>query len=169
MKVPIRNLRPIFSRFEGAKIQKTTRKSSSLLCFSLSPYNDFQLVAVLCPNLIHYQILQMPDLHPLLRRERDSNPRYSCPYTAFRVRPDRPLRHLSLKIVPRNHRFGTANIDIFFISAHFRTEKIASERKKSSGRGRLPSPGCFRFRNNSYLCPERTACREQYFAAGSVY
>ena len=37
----------------------------------------------------------MLDLHPLLRRERDSNPRYSCPYTAFRVRPDRPLRHLS--------------------------------------------------------------------------
>lgn len=31
------------------------------------------------------------------RRERDSNPRYSCPYTAFRVRPDRPLRHLSEK------------------------------------------------------------------------
>ena len=55
MKVPIRNLRPIFSRFEGAKIQKTTRKSSSLLCFSLSPYNDFQLVAVLCPNLIHFR------------------------------------------------------------------------------------------------------------------
>ena len=31
----------------------------------------------------------------VLRRERDSNPRYSYPYTAFRVRPDRPLRHLS--------------------------------------------------------------------------
>ena len=31
----------------------------------------------------------------LWRKERDSNPRYSCPYTAFRVRPDRPLRHLS--------------------------------------------------------------------------
>ena len=30
-----------------------------------------------------------------LRKERDSNPRYSYPYTAFRVRPDRPLRHLS--------------------------------------------------------------------------
>ena len=30
-----------------------------------------------------------------LRRERDSNPRNSCPFTAFRVRPDRPLRHLS--------------------------------------------------------------------------
>ena len=29
------------------------------------------------------------------RKERDSNPRYSCPYTAFRVRPVRPLRHLS--------------------------------------------------------------------------
>ncbi len=34
----------------------------------------------------------------LWRRERDSNPRYSCPYTAFRVRPDRPLRHLSFFI-----------------------------------------------------------------------
>ena len=30
-----------------------------------------------------------------LRKERDSNPRNSCPFTAFRVRPDRPLRHLS--------------------------------------------------------------------------
>ena len=80
----------------------------------------------------------MLDLHPLLRRERDSNPRYSCPYTAFRVRPDRPLRHLSLKIVPRNHRFGTANIDIFFISAHFRTEKIASGRKKAPDGGVCP-------------------------------
>ena len=29
------------------------------------------------------------------RKERDSNPRYSCPYTAFRVRPDRPLRQFS--------------------------------------------------------------------------
>ena len=37
-----------------------------------------------------------------LRRERDSNPRYSCPYTAFRVRPDRPLRHLSFLIVKRS-------------------------------------------------------------------
>ncbi len=34
----------------------------------------------------------------LRRRGRDSNPRYSCPYTAFRVRPDRPLRHLSFFI-----------------------------------------------------------------------
>ena len=33
----------------------------------------------------------------VLRKERDSNPRYSCPYTAFRVRPDRPLRHLSFQ------------------------------------------------------------------------
>ena len=38
-----------------------------------------------------------PTIRPVdsLRRGRDSNPRYSCPYTAFRVRPDRPLRHLS--------------------------------------------------------------------------
>ena len=40
-------------------------------------------------------ILQNIDFQCLLRRDRDSNPRYSCPYTAFRVRPDRPLRHLS--------------------------------------------------------------------------
>ena len=35
-----------------------------------------------------------------LRRERDSNPRNSCPFTAFRVRPDRPLRHLSFVDLP---------------------------------------------------------------------
>ena len=33
----------------------------------------------------------------MLRRERDSNPRNSYPFTAFRVRPDRPLRHLSFR------------------------------------------------------------------------
>ena len=30
------------------------------------------------------------------RRGRDSNPRYGCPYAAFRVRCDRPLCHLSV-------------------------------------------------------------------------
>src|SRR3954462_7246386 len=30
------------------------------------------------------------------RRGRDSNPRYGCPYSAFRVRRDRPLCHLSV-------------------------------------------------------------------------
>ena len=72
-------------------------------------------------------------LFRLLRRERDSNPRYSYPYTAFRVRPDRPLRHLSFSVAggglapalpTQNRCFGTANIDIFFIFAHFRAEKI---------------------------------------------
>ena len=47
-------------------------------------------------------VLQSADFQRLLRRERDSNPRYSCPYTAFRVRPDRPLRHLSFLIVKRS-------------------------------------------------------------------
>jgi hypothetical protein len=32
----------------------------------------------------------------LWRRRRDSNPRSSYPDTAFRVRPDRPLRHFSI-------------------------------------------------------------------------
>ena len=33
-----------------------------------------------------------------LRKDRDSNPGNSYPFTAFRVRPDRPLRHLSRSI-----------------------------------------------------------------------
>ena len=35
--------------------------------------------------------------HFLLRRERDSNPRYSKEYNGFRDRPIRPLWHLSLR------------------------------------------------------------------------
>src|SRR5262252_1729776 len=34
------------------------------------------------------------------RRGRDSNPRYGCPYAAFRVRCDRPLCHLSVGAEP---------------------------------------------------------------------
>ena len=48
-----------------------------------------------------------------LRKERDSNPRYSCPYTAFRVRPDRPLRHLS------NAFCGCKGRNLFFNSNYF--------------------------------------------------
>ncbi len=48
-----------------------------------------------------------------LRRERDSNPRNSCPFTAFRVRPDRPLRHLS--------NCECKYRDNFFIRANFRS------------------------------------------------
>ena len=63
------------------------------------------------------------------RRERDSNPRYSCPYTAFRVRPDRPLRHLQSPGT-KNLSFGTANIDIFFYFSAFSCEKNSVRRKK---------------------------------------
>ena len=35
--------------------------------------------------------------NPLQRKVRDSNPRNSYPFTAFRVRPVRPLRQLSLQ------------------------------------------------------------------------
>ena len=48
----------------------------------------------------------IPFCFVILRRGRDSNPRNSCPFTAFRVRPDRPLRHLSF--------FCGANIRTFF-------------------------------------------------------
>ena len=37
--------------------------------------------------------------HSPLRRDRDSNPGNSYPFTAFRVRPDRPLRHLSKSVL----------------------------------------------------------------------
>jgi hypothetical protein len=33
------------------------------------------------------------------RRGRDLNPRYGCPYAAFRVRCDRPLCHLSIQLI----------------------------------------------------------------------
>ena len=88
-----------------------------------------------------------------LRRERDSNPRYSCPYTAFRVRPDRPLRHLSFRCArnanlprrrPRNFRFGSANIDIFFCFHPFSAKKFIPDEKK-----RLHYPATAGFRENS--------------------
>ena len=46
------------------------------------------------------------------RRGRDSNPRNSCPFTAFRVRPDRPLRHLSLKAT--THLSGCKYSNFFY-------------------------------------------------------
>ena len=58
-----------------------------------------------------------------LRRERDSNPRYSCPYTAFRVRPDRPLRHLSRSITNPSAGIRSANIAIFRKKSIFGTKK----------------------------------------------
>ena len=78
----------------------------------------------------------------LSRRERDSNPRYSCPYTAFRVRPDRPLRHLS-KIAAKQgsprpsgpvgsdvyHPFGAANINKNSQIILFHDKKVVRKRK----------------------------------------
>ena len=57
----------------------------------------------------------------ILRRERDSNPRYSYPYTAFRVRPDRPLRHLSFV-------FERANIAIIFEFLSHSEKKVQNYR-----------------------------------------
>ena len=39
----------------GCKNKEDDPKVVFFLCFSLSPCNDFQLVAILYPNLIHYQ------------------------------------------------------------------------------------------------------------------
>ena len=43
---------------------------------------------------------------PISRKDRDSNPGNSCPFTAFRVRPDRPLRHLSLLLRRKGSMFS---------------------------------------------------------------
>ena len=58
-----------------------------------------------------------------LRRERDSNPRYSCPYTAFRVRPDRPLRHLSRSITNPSAGNSECKYSYFSQKKHFRDKK----------------------------------------------
>ena len=57
----------------------------------------------------------------LLRRERDSNPRNSCPFTAFRVRPDRPLRHLSLN----NWSLSECKYSYFFTKQTLLVKKIS--------------------------------------------
>ena len=59
----------------------------------------------------------------LSRRERDSNPRYSCPYTAFRVRPDRPLRHLSRSITNPSAGNSECKYSYFSQKKHFRNKK----------------------------------------------
>ena len=58
-----------------------------------------------------------------LRRERDSNPRYSCPYTAFRVRPDRPLRHLSRSITNPSAGNSECKYSYFSQKSIFGTKK----------------------------------------------
>ena len=63
------------------------------------------------------------------RRDRDSNPRYSCPYTAFRVRPDRPLRHLSFN--------SGAKIAIILIPRRFAVRNLCFVAKNVS---RVPAP-----------------------------
>ena len=61
----------------------------------------------------------------ILRKVGDSNPRYACAYTAFRVRLFRPLRQLSLNRLQRYTFFLIyANIRYFFFekilfSTHF--------------------------------------------------
>ena len=58
----------------------------------------------------------------LWRRERDSNPRNSYPFTAFRVRPVRPLRHFSSD-------WSTAKLLRIFLPAKARCQKM----KKPNG------------------------------------
>ena len=58
----------------------------------------------------------------LWRRKRDSNPRNSYPFTAFRVRPVRPLRHFSSD-------WSTAKLRRIFLPAKAQCQKM----KKPNG------------------------------------
>ena len=72
-------------------------KSNYFVSTSLRPTNKF--VCEQCKNKKMSIKSTSPCFVCFLRKGRDSNPRYSYPYTAFRVRPDRPLRHLSLCVL----------------------------------------------------------------------
>ena len=49
----------------GRKNTKDDPKVVFFLCFSLSPCNDFQLVAILYPNLIHYHLAERTGFEPV--------------------------------------------------------------------------------------------------------
>ena len=49
----------------GRKIKKDDPKVVFFLCFYLSPCNDFQSVAILCPNLIHYHVAERTGFEPV--------------------------------------------------------------------------------------------------------
>jgi hypothetical protein len=67
---------------------------------SLQIYFTWQVAAIPLATLPQMQNAQLKSWAPMplrLRKERDSNPRYSCPYNGFRDRPIQPLWHLSEK------------------------------------------------------------------------
>ena len=67
------------------------------------------------------------------RRGRDSNPRYGCPYAAFRVRCIQPLCHLSIRGRVRGNPRGGSGV----FSEGFRL-KQASSRPERRGRDARP-------------------------------
>ena len=73
--------------------------------------------------IISYPFASTEEEIHVQRRERDSNPRYSCPYTAFRVRPDRPLRHLSRSITNPSAGNSECKYSYFSQKKHFRDKK----------------------------------------------
>src|SRR6201996_903302 len=48
----------------------------------------------------------------LWRRGRDSNPRYGCPYAAFRVRCFQPLSHLSKPLIALENRSFFRTVEV---------------------------------------------------------
>src|SRR5579859_5439849 len=62
------------------------------------------------------------------RRGRDSNPRYGCPYAAFRVRCIQPLCHLSAKLATRHERCGAVSSG----------EKDGTQGRDRAARSKLP-------------------------------
>ena len=74
---------------------------------------------------------------------RDSNPRNSYPFTAFRVRPDRPLRQLSFEPISSSGRIESLN-DTEEIGCKC-TERFAKDKKKEVFTLHTPIPHYVRF------------------------
>ena len=76
----------------GLKTEKMSVRYAHLsFCFPhLVRVNSSHLLQTKCPAV-------GGDIFSVLRRGRDSNPRYGCPHNGFRDRHNRPLCHLSVR------------------------------------------------------------------------
>ena len=75
------------------KFLKQASNNMAIECRKFITSNPLIQVFILNENQTKTQFNHL--ISSTLRRGRDSNPRYGCPYNGFRDRPDRPLWHLS--------------------------------------------------------------------------
>ena len=77
------------------KFLKQASNNMAIECRKFIASNPLIQVFILNENQTKTQFNHL--ISSTLRRGRDSNPRYGCPYNGFRDRPDRPLWHLSAR------------------------------------------------------------------------